>query len=98
MRPQDREFMVPGPDGTPEPGMLVRMRCEACLTDHRIVVAASTPIGLLPDITKRSLRCNCRRHIPTITKMDKSLRSINGVPFKQLRGLPMFAGAKWSEN
>lgn len=95
---KNQEFLVPGPDGTPEPGMLIRMRCESCFTDHRIVVAASTPLGALPDITKRTLKCKCRSHIPTITKMDKSLMSINGVPFRQLEGLKMFAGVKESWN
>ena len=78
--------------------MLIRMRCEECGLDHRMVVAASTPIGMLPELTKSTMRCNCKRHIPTITKMDKSLMSINGVPFRKLKGLPMFLGAKWSEN
>lgn len=95
---QDQSFLVPGPDGTPEPGMLIRMRCEDCLTDQRMVVAASTPLALLPDMTKRTMRCRCKRHIPRITRMDRSLMSINGVPFRQLKGLPMFAGTKWSEN
>lgn len=92
----NQEFLVPGPDGTPEPGMMIRMRCEGCFMDHRMVVAASTPIGLLPDIASRTMRCKCKRHIPTFTKMDKSLMSINGVPFRELEGLPMFAGTKWS--
>jgi hypothetical protein len=81
--------MVKGQDGTMVPSMMVRMRCEACITDHRMLVAIDTPLGALPEITKSTFRCNCKRHIPTITKMDKSLMSINGVPFAQLEGLGM---------
>jgi hypothetical protein len=90
--------MVPGSDGTPVPGMMICMRCEECRTDHRMLVGSDTPIGALPDMTKRTFKCRCRRGIPKITKMDRSLMSINGVPFMQLKGLPMFAGTKWSMN
>ena len=76
--------------------MLVRMRCEACGDDHRLVVESDLPLGRLPEITRENFRCKCKSRIPKITKMDKSLMSINAVPFRLLKGLPMFAGAKWS--
>lgn len=69
------------------PMMLVRMRCEACGADHRMLVSADTPLGALPQITKETFRCHCKRHIPKITTMSKSLMSINGVPFRELQGL-----------
>ena len=80
------------------PMMLVRMRCEACHEDHRMMVSAELPLAALPDLTKRTFRCDCKRHIPTITKMDKSLMSINGVPFRQLQGLSQKAKPEWSLN
>lgn len=87
-----------GPQPAAAPGMLIRMRCEACHEDHRMMVGADTPLGALPEITKRTFTCKCKRKIPTITKMDKSLMSINGVPFRELKGLSMFIGTKESKN
>lgn len=92
----DKMPMMRGQDGQLVPSMLVRMRCEECQIDHRMIVPVDTPIGALPELTKSTFRCNCKRHIPTITKMDKSLRAINGVPFPQLKGLGLFAGTEWS--
>lgn len=86
--------MVLGVDGTMVPSMMVRMRCERCQTDHRMLIGSDVPLALLPDMTKRTFRCECKSHIPTITKMDRSLMSINGVPFRQLKGLSMFEGTK----
>ena len=86
-RDANRMPMVKGADGTMVPAMLVRMRCEECHQDHRMLVGSDVPLGALPDITKSTFRCKCKRHIPTITKMDRSLMSINGVPFRQLKGL-----------
>ena len=79
--------MVKGSDGTMVPAMMVRMRCEECRQDHRMMVGSDVPLAAIPDITKSTFRCKCKRHIPTITKMDRSLMSINGVPFRQLKGL-----------
>ena len=89
--------MVKGADGQMVPSMMIRMRCEACGVDHRMLVGSDLPLAVLPDLTKRSFHCNCKRHIPTITKMDKSLMSINGVPFSRLKGLGMFNGTKESK-
>jgi hypothetical protein len=66
--------------------MMVRMRCEACRTDHRMLVQFDTPLSALPDITKSTFKCRCKRGIPTITHMMDSLMSINGVPFKKVVG------------
>lgn len=78
---------VLGASGEMVPSMMVRMRCEGCEKDHRMLVGSDTPLGLLPDICKRTFKCDCRRHIPTITKMDRSLMSVNGVPFKELAAM-----------
>ncbi len=76
--------------------MLVRMRCEACHADHRMLIEEDMPLGRLPELTKETFRCKCKHRIPTITKMDKSLMSINAVPFSQLQNIGLFAGAKAS--
>ena len=69
------------------PAMMVRMRCESCEQEARLLVASDMPLGMLPEATKKAFRCKCRRHIPTITKMDRSLMSVNGVPFKELAAM-----------
>lgn len=86
--------LVKGSNGEMVPSMMVRMRCEACLKDHRMLVAFDLPLAMLPEITKSTFRCDCKRHIPTITKMNKSLMSINGVPFHQLEGFKNFTDVK----
>ena len=85
-------------DGKPVAMMLVRMRCEACGKDHRMLIPESTPVGALPELTKSTFRCSCKRHIPTISRMDRSLKTINGVPFEQLKGLGLFNGNEWRKN
>lgn len=69
------------------PMLMVRMRCPACRTDHRMMVEFTTPIEALPELTKQTFRCNCKNHIPKINKntpLETSLMSINGVPYRTL--------------
>lgn len=96
LAPKEPQQIVKMVDGRRVVCMLVRMRCERCGEDHRLVVEEDLPLARIPELTKETFRCKCKRRIPTITKMDKSLMSINAVPFRLLKGLPMFAGTKWS--
>lgn len=89
--PENRDLSkmpkVKGSNGQMVYSMLVRMRCESCLADHRMLVPEDMDFKHLPDVTKQTFRCNCKRGIPTITKMDRSLMSINGIPLAQLKAL-----------
>lgn len=67
------------------PTVLIRMRCPECLYDYRFLVQIDTPITDLPEIAKQIMACKCDNHIPKIkksTSLDKSLMSINGIPFR----------------
>lgn len=81
----ERTPMMKGQDGKMVPALLVRMRCEGCRDDHRMLVPYDTPLPVLPELAKHTQRCRCRKGIPTYTDLYKSLRSINGVPLRVLR-------------
>ena len=69
------------------PTMLVRMRCPDCLMDMRFCVEVTTPLAVLPELTKKSFKCYCKNHIPKIgktTPIEKTLMSINAVPLRTL--------------
>lgn len=83
------------------PMMIIRMRCPECLFDYRFLVEMTTPLAALPEITKQTMRCNCKDHVPKInnhTPVEKSLMSINAVPFKKLREDAILKSAGYGAN
>lgn len=69
------------------PQLKVRMRCPACWYEAIIEVEPDFDAGYLPEVMKQAVRCKCANHIPKVnlnTPLEKSIVSINGIPFQIL--------------